>query len=236
MSTTIELAAKDGHRFAVYRADPPEKPAPAEKKKGAIVVIQEIFGVNPHIRRVAGRYAAAGYTALAPALFDRVRPGVELGYDKEGVAEGLALRAQIPLDSVLADLQATIDAAAKLDAVRSGGGKVGVVGYCWGGSLSYLAAARLSGLSAAVGYYGALIAANASEKPRVPTILHFGETDQSIPPGDIEKIRAARPEIPVFVYKGAGHGFNCDERDSFDPDAAALALQRSLRFFEEHLG
>jgi carboxymethylenebutenolidase len=223
MGRSIELTAKDGHTFSVFRADPEGTP------KGAIVVVQEIFGVNAHIRRVAEDYAGLGYVALAPALFDRVRPGIELGYDEAGITEGRSLRGRIGPEVPLADLQATIDEAVKF-------GKAGIVGYCWGGSLAFLAAMRLDGLACAVGYYGAQIAAHAEETTRVPVILHFGEADASIPPADIEKIRAAHPDMSIFVYPGAGHGFNCDERSSFDAGSAALALERTLRFFRDKVG
>src|SRR5690348_14308009 len=222
MGQTIELTARDGHRFAAYRADPAGKP------RGAMVVIQEIFGVNGHMRRVADGFAADGYVAIAPALFDRAKRGVELGYDEAGMTSGRDLRSAVGEEGPLADIQATIGEAKK-------SGKVGIVGYCWGGSLAYLAAARLTGLSCAIGYYGGAIAAHAGEKLKVPTMLHFGETDQSIPMSDVEKVRAAHPEIPLFVYN-AGHGFNCDERGSYDAASAKEARGRTLDFIRQHVG
>jgi carboxymethylenebutenolidase len=221
MGQTITLTAKDGHKLAAYRADPVGKP------RGALVVIQEIFGVNGHMRRVADGFAAEGYLAVAPALFDRVEPDIELGYDPKSIAAGRDIRVKVPLVGTLADLQATIDYLRPF-------GKVGVVGYCWGGSLAFLAATRLDGIAAAVGYYGGMIAAQAEERPKAPVILHFGETDQSIPMSDVEKIRKARPDVPIHVYK-AGHGFNCDERDSYDAASAKVALDRTLKFFAEKL-
>jgi carboxymethylenebutenolidase len=221
MAQTVTLTAKDGHKLAAYRADPAGKP------KGALVVIQEIFGVNSHMRRVSDNFAAQGYVALSPALFDRVENGVELGYDPKSIESGRAIRAKVPLDGTLADLQAAIDFLKPF-------GKIGVVGYCWGGSLAFLAATRLSGVAAAVGYYGGMIAAHAGEKPKVTVMLHFGETDQSIPMSDVEKVRKARPDVPIHLYK-AGHGFNCDERGSFDAPSAKLALDRTLKFFAEKL-
>jgi carboxymethylenebutenolidase len=222
MGTMIDLAAKDGHRFKAYRADP------AGRARGALVVIQEIFGVNSHIRAVADDFAARGYAALAPALFDRVRPGIELGYGPEDIPQGREARSKIPLEKTLADVQATIDAAGKF-------GKVGVVGYCWGGSLAYLAATRLDGLACAVGYYGGMIPDHAEETTRVPVILHFGEKDHSIPMSGVEKVRAAHPDMSIFTYK-AGHGFNCDQRKDYDPESAKLALDRTLEFFAKKLG
>lgn len=222
MGQTIALTAKDGHKFQAYRADPTGKP------RGALVVLQEIFGVNHHIRNVTDGFAAQGYVAVAPALFDRVKPGIELGYDQKSVEAGREIRPKVPLEGSLADLQATIDYAKQ-------SGKVGVVGYCWGGSLAFLAATRLDGVAAAVGYYGGMIAAHAQERPKVPVLLHFGDHDQSIPMSDVEKVKAARPEVPIHIYN-AGHGFSCDERASYNPEASKLALERTLKFFAERIG
>jgi carboxymethylenebutenolidase len=223
MAKTITLKAKDGHAFSTYLVEPTRRTA-----RGALVVVQEIFGANKHMRHVADGFAAEGFVALVPALFDRVETGVELGYDPKSVEAGRNIRGKIPLEDSLADLQATIRHAESF-------GNVGVVGYCWGGSLAFLAATRLKGIGAAVGYYGSMIAAHAEERPRVPTMLHFGETDQGIPMTDVEKIRKARPDVPIHVYK-AGHGFSCDERGSYDAESAKLALQRTLKFFAETLG
>ncbi|HWG80829.1 MAG TPA: dienelactone hydrolase family protein [Stellaceae bacterium] len=222
MAQTMTLAAKDGHKLAAYRADPAGKP------RGAMVVVQEIFGVNRHMRHVTDGFAKQGYVAIAPALFDRVENGVELGYDPKSIEAGRDIRAKVPLDGTLADLQAAIDA------VKSAG-KVGIVGYCWGGGLAFLAATRLSGVAAAVGYYGGMVAAHAQEKPRVPVMLHFGDSDQSIPMSDVEKVKQLRPDITTYVYK-AGHGFGCDERQSYNAEASKLALERTLKFFREHIG
>jgi carboxymethylenebutenolidase len=222
MAQTITLAAKDGHKLAAYRADPSGKP------RGAIVVVQEIFGVNNHMRHVTDDFARQGYVAISPALFDRVEKGVELGYDPKSIGLGRDIRAKAPLDGTLADLQAAIDAVISA-------GKVGIVGYCWGGGLAFLAATRLSGVAAAVGYYGGLVAAHAQEKPRVPVMLHFGDSDQSIPMSDVETVRQARPDVTTYVYK-AGHGFSCDERQSYNADASNLALERTLKFFRENIG
>ncbi|MDQ7246607.1 dienelactone hydrolase family protein [Dongia sedimenti] len=221
MGQTIGLKASDGFLLGGYRADPQGKP------KGGLVVIQEIFGVNHHIRNVCDRFAALGYAAVAPAMFDRAKADVDLGYDKAGIDEGVKLRAAIKLEDSLKDVQASIDAA-------KSAGKVGVVGYCWGGSLAFLAAARLSGLACAVGYYGGMIAAHKDEKPKVPTILHFGEQDNGIPMSDVETIKAARPELKIYTY-AAGHGFSCDERGSFDAASHEQALKVTLAFFKENL-
>ncbi|HXY98370.1 MAG TPA: dienelactone hydrolase family protein [Stellaceae bacterium] len=222
MGQTITLTARDGHKLGAYRVDPAGKP------RGAIVVIQEIFGVNGHMRRVTDGFAKQGYVAIAPALFDRVEKGVELGYDPKSIESGREIRGKVPLDGTLADLQAAIDYARPF-------GKVGVVGYCWGGGLAFLSATRLDGVAAAVGYYGGMVAAHAQEKPRVPVILHFGEHDQSIPMSDVEKVKQARPEVPVYLYD-AGHGFNCDERGSYNAAATMTALERTLKFFAEKIG
>ena len=222
MAQTITLAAQDGHKLAAYRADPAGKP------RGAIVVVQEIFGVNHHMRHVTDDFAKQGYVAISPALFDRVEKGIELGYDPKSIEAGRDIRAKVPLDGTLADLQAAIDA------VKSAG-KVGIVGYCWGGGLAFLAATRLNGVAAAVGYYGGLVAAHAQEKPRVPVMLHFGDSDQSIPMSDVEKVKQARPDVTTYVYK-AGHGFSCDERQSYNAEASKLALERTLKFFRENIG
>lgn len=221
MGQTIGLKASDGFLLGGYRADPAGKP------KGGLVVIQEIFGVNHHIRNVCDRFATLGYAAVAPAMFDRAMADVDLGYDKAAIDEGVKLRAAIKLEDSLKDVQAAIDAA-------KSAGKVGVVGYCWGGSLAFLAAARLKGLACAVGYYGGMIAAHMDEKPKVPTILHFGEQDDGIPMSDVDKIKAARPELKIYTYP-AGHGFSCDERGSYDAASHEQALKVTLAFFEENL-
>jgi carboxymethylenebutenolidase len=222
MGKSIELKAKDGFSLGAYRADPAGKP------KGGLVVIQEIFGVNHHIRAVCDRFAAQGYAAVAPALFDRVQRGIDIGYDQAAMEQGVKLRAAIKLEDTLLDVQAAID-------VLQSAGKVGVIGYCWGGSLAFLAATRLSGLACAIGYYGGMIAAHAGEKPKVPVMLHFGEKDHGIPMTDVEKVKAARPEMKIFAYP-ADHGFSCDERGSFDKASHEKALERSLAFLKENIG
>ncbi|MEZ5232134.1 MAG: dienelactone hydrolase family protein [Acidimicrobiia bacterium] len=221
------LTAADGHAFDAYVAEPDGAP------RGAIVVIQEIFGVNDHIRQVADGYAAAGYVAVAPALYDRVEAGVELGYQQADIEAGLQYRAKIALDDTLADV-----AAAAAEGRARSGGKVGAVGYCWGGMLAAAAAQRLAGtVDAAVGYYGGGIAAGLLDAaPALPLQLHFAENDHAIPLTDVEKVRAAWSDVGVFVYADAQHGFNCDQRASYQAHAARVALSRTLRFFTDHVG
>jgi carboxymethylenebutenolidase len=218
------LTASDGHRFGAYEAKPAGDP------RGGLVVVQEIFGVNPHIRRVADGFAADGYHVIAPALFDRAELGVELGYEPADVARGRALRQQISLDETLLDI-----AACRL--ALGGSGKVGLVGYCLGGSLAWLTATRLDGFAATVGYYGGMVAGHLDESPRVPVMLHFGEEDGGIPMADVAKIRAtADPALmQVFTYKGAGHAFNRDGNKAWHEQSAKLARERTMAFLRKHL-
>ncbi len=222
MGQTITLTAADGHQLKAYRADAEGAP------RGGLVVIQEIFGVNGHIRDVCDGFAADGYAAIAPAVFDRVERGVELDYDDAGMARGRALRAELGWEGAMADGDA---AAGALEP----SGRVGVVGYCWGGSLAWLAACRLD-VTCAVGYYGGQIIGFNDEKPRCPVILHFGETDASIPMDDVNAIRAAHADVPVHVYADAGHGFNCDRRAAYHAESAKTARASTLAFFAEHVG
>jgi carboxymethylenebutenolidase len=221
----IHLTAKDGHEFGAYEAKPSGKP------RGGLVVIQEIFGVNPHIRWVADGYAADGYHVLAPAVFDRAERNVEVGYDKEGVDKGRALRGKITTDQMLLDIAATVEAL-------KGAGKVGIVGYCMGGSMAWMSAARVPGLSAAIGYYGGTVAENLGEQPKCPVMLHFGDKDASIPVADAEKVKAAlAPKgIPVFIYEGAGHAFNRFGNQAWHEPSAKLARERSLKLLRENVG
>jgi len=218
----LTLTASDGHQLSAYRADPAGKP------KGGLVVIQEIFGVNSHIREVCDGFAKDGYAALAPALFDRAEKGVELGYQPADIEAGRNIRGKIGWDVALKDVAAAIAALKDV-------GKIGIVGYCWGGSVSWRAATQLSGLSAAVGYYGGQIAEFKDEKPKVPVMLHFGETDGSIPLSAVEQIKAAQPGLPIYVYPGAGHGFSCDHRGSFHKASHELARERTMAFFAKNL-
>jgi carboxymethylenebutenolidase len=216
-----DLTASDGHRLAAYRAGLADAPR-------ALVVVQEIFGVNRHMRNVCDRLAAEGYAVICPALFDRTQRGTELGYTPEDVARGRDLRAKVPAEGTMADIEA---AAAALPA----GAKRGIIGYCWGGTVAWWGATRSRSFAAAVGWYGGGIAATKDERPNCPVQLHFGETDASIPMADVEAIRTAQPGLDIFVYPGAGHGFGCDERGSYSAPDAALAQQRSLAFLAQHL-
>lgn len=218
----VSLTAADGHRLGGYEA------LPASRPRGGIVVVQEIFGVNGHIRGVADGYAADGYRVIAPALFDRVRPGIELGYTDADIAEGRDIRGQITFDQALADVHAA------LVALRDDG-NVGVVGYCWGGTVTWLSAARLDGFAAASSYYGGGIGQFASEHPPCPVQCHFGEKDHAIPLTEVDAVRRANPQVEIFTYP-AGHGFNCEARASYDAGAAAQAYDRTLAFFRKHIG
>ena len=224
MGTTIQITALDGNIFNAYRADPQGSP------KGAVVVVQEIFGVNGHIRSVVDGYAERGYVAIAPALFDRVQAGVELGYDESGIDIGRKIAFEdVTMDQVMADIEAACDAV-------STAGKVGIVGYCWGGSICYVAAARLSDkISAASGYYGGQIMPHIEEEPKAPLMLHFGEQDAGIPLENVHAIAQRWPDIGVHIYEEAGHGFNCDARGSYDASSAAVALERTLDHFAQHV-
>jgi carboxymethylenebutenolidase len=226
MSTTTTLTSADGHRFNAYVAQPSTKP------RGAVVVLQEIFGVNSHIRSVADGYAAAGYLALAPETFSRVQPGVELGYTEADMNQGFALKtaAEKQVNQVLQDIAAAVAHAAPA-------GKVGVVGYCWGGLMSWRAACELPGIAAAVTYYGGGMTAEAeaARTPRCPVMAHFGDQDHWIPLDTVEAFKKAQPGVQVHVY-AANHGFNCDQRGSYNAAAAATARERSLAWFAQHIG
>lgn len=226
MGESVSLTAADGHELAAYVARP-EGPA-----TGGLVVVQEIFGVNAHIRAVADGFARDGYLAVAPALFDRIRPGIELGYEAEAVAEGRALRPQVSWEATMQDVAATIGYAASM--CNEGAGKVGVIGYCWGGSVAWLAACRLSP-AAAVCYYGGHVYEFRNETPGCPAMFHFGEEDAGIPLDQARAVHDAHPDCPFFTYP-AGHGFNCDLRGSYHAESAALARQRSLDFLAPLLG
>ncbi|MEC9346601.1 MAG: dienelactone hydrolase family protein [Pseudomonadota bacterium] len=223
MGEWIRLKAADGFEFDAWKA------VPTGKAKGGVVVVQEIFGVNAHIRAVTDAFAGAGYLAVAPAIYDRVEPKLECGYTPEDIAKARDWRAGCNLDNVMLD----IDAAAK---EASAGGKVGIVGYCWGGSLSFVAACRLPSISAASGYYGGQIVPHLDETVVAPTMLHFGALDKGIPLTDVETIRSRKPDVQVFVYEGAGHGFNCDHRADYNAACAATALERTMAHFAKHLG
>jgi carboxymethylenebutenolidase len=218
----LRVTAEDDHELGIYRADP------EGSARGALVIVQEIFGVNSHIRAVCDGFAAEGYLAVAPALFDRVEANVELGYTEDDVARGRALREHVSLDQALWDVEAAAD-------LVGDGGKIGVVGYCWGGTVAWVAATRTERFAAVVGYYGGGIAGLAAEVPTCPVQLHFGEQDHAIPLTDVETITDSHPDIHVYLYP-AGHGFNCDQRASFHADSANLARQRTLAFLRQRMG
>ncbi len=228
MGEMIQLKSADGTVVPAYVARPSVTP------KGAVVVVQEIFGVNSHIRQVADGYAAEGYVAVAPAAFHRVKPGVELGYTDADMGEGFGYKTAVealPAPGVMQDIQAAIDHAAQVS-----GGKVGIVGYCWGGLLTWRSACTLKGLSAAAPYYGGGVTTEAetARQPLVPVMAHFAEEDTWIPMDTVASFQKAHPEVTVHTY-AAHHGFNCDQRGSWHAPSAQLARQRTLAFFKEHL-
>ena len=229
MGQFTTLTAADGFQLSAYVAEPAGQP------RAAIVVLQEIFGVNSHIRAVADRFAAQGYLAVAPATFDRARPGVELGYTEDDMTAGFGLKTAVdalPGAGVLPDIQAAIDHAAQ----ASGGTKVGIIGFCWGGLLTWKAACLLTGLSAAVPYYGGgmTLDTEIARHPQCPVLAHFGDQDHWIPMEGIEAFKKAHPEVDVHVY-AAHHGFNCDQRASYNEEAASLARERTLAFLADKL-
>jgi len=215
------ITAADGHRLSTYMAG-------SEDADRALVIVQEIFGVNHHMRHVADSFAREGYCVIVPALFDRAERDVELGYGPDDIDRGLRLRSEIPEDKTLLDILAAAGALPS-------GIPRGIVGFCWGGTVAWHGATRSTAFRAAVGWYGGGIAKARAEVPNCPVQLHFGEKDGSIPMADVEAIRAARPEAELFLYPGAGHGFGCDERGSFVARDAQLAQDRTLEFFARHL-
>jgi carboxymethylenebutenolidase len=213
----LEIVAKDGHKLGIYVASPEGEP------KGAILVLQEIFGVNEHIRSVCDRLAKDGYVAAAPALFDRIKRGHQTGYQPEDIQAGMAMLTDFSFDAALDDIEAGVAHLAQ-------NGKVSILGFCIGGSLAYLAATRLDAIASASCYYGGRIADFADENPRCPVQMHYGELDPSIPPENVATVRAKQPDLPVFVYP-AGHGFNCDARGAYEPESAAIAWKRTMEMF-----
>jgi len=218
MGEQVRLTARDGHTFDAYRADPGGKPV------GGVVVIQEIFGLTAHMQSVVDRYAAEGFAAVAPALFDRVEPGLVLDYSE--VERGRATMQKLEWQNTLADVQAAADSL--------GGIGIGVVGFCWGGTVAHVAASELS-IDAAVSYYGTGVARMLDKRPRCPILYHFGELDRSIPPDAIERIRQAVPNGVFYIYPGADHGFDCRDRAAYSPADAERAFERSVRFLRQHL-
>jgi carboxymethylenebutenolidase len=219
MGQFTTIMARDGHEFQAWLAAPPAR------AHGAVLVLQEIFGVTGHIRSVTDDFAAQGYTAIAPALFDRVRRGIELDYTPQGMQEGRGYVKQLDLEATLRDIAAAM-------AVVKNSGRCAVVGYCWGGKLAYLTSCRLRPACAVV-YYGNV--KDVLGQPHCPVLFHFGSEDQSIPPADVAAIHAAHPQSPLYTYEGAGHGFNCEQRESYNATAAALARSRTLEFLQRYL-
>jgi carboxymethylenebutenolidase len=222
MGAWVEMTAADGFRLSAYRADP------AGTRRGALVVAQEIFGVNSHIRGICDGYAGDGYVAIAPALFDRYERGVDIGYTPPEVARGRELKALAKTDTALLDVAAAQGNVA-------GAGKVGIIGYCWGGYVAWIAAARLAGFACAVPYYGGGMTDAIAEQPKCPVMAHFGERDSNIPVAGVKALATAHPSSQVFLYP-ADHGFNCDQRGAFDAPAASLARERTLAFLNQNVG
>lgn len=223
MGEHVTLKATDGQQFDAYVARPAGEPL------AGLVVVQEIFGVNAHIRSVADGYAAEGFLAVAPALFDRIQPGIELGYEPADMQIARSLFPKLDMDKSVLDVAAALEYAG--NATHK---KVGIVGYCLGGSMAWLAATRLHP-AAVVGYYGGRICGFVNEKPAVPVMLHFGKEDAHIPAADVEKVRAAHPEVQIYMYDDAGHAFNRDVGPSYSPAAAQEARRRSLEFLKKHV-
>ncbi len=219
MGEFIQLTTLDGHVLDAWQC------APKGRARGRLVIVQEIFGVNDHIREVCAGFAADGFEVIAPALFDRAARGVALAYDEEGFARGRALRAEVGNDNAARDIAAAL-------AAFGDGPRAAVVGYCWGGALAWLAATRLAP-ACAVGYYGTQIVEYIHEHPQCPVMLHYGEKDPTTPPEQIARVRAAQPEAAIHVYP-AGHGFNCDRRSDYHAESARLARERTLAFLAEH--
>jgi carboxymethylenebutenolidase len=218
----LKLTTSDNHTLGAYRADPSGKP------KGGLVVIQEIFGVNHHIREMCDRFAASGYAAIAPQVFDRFARDFESGYTPDEIAHARSYLGNLNFDLMMKDIEASV-------ANLKGIGPIGIVGYCMGGTAAFLAACRVSGLSAAVAYYGGMIGNFADEKPKCPLQMHFGEKDEGIPLTTVEEIKKKQPQAETYTYPDAPHGFSCDERASFRKDASDLAWQRTTEFFAKNM-
>lgn len=223
MGDTIKIRsnAPDGFEFSAYHEQP------FTPRKGGVIVLQEIFGIDRHVRADVERWAKAGWEAVAPALYDRLEPGFTAGHDPAGLTAGVTHARATPLDQALADI------AAVRDFLAGRGGKVCVVGYCYGGSLTWLSAAKVEGLAAASSYYGSMVQANAALKPLCPTIVHLGHTDPGIPADAVEAaVKAENPDVPVYIYEGAGHGFNNEDPERYNQEAADLARHRTRELFE----
>ena len=222
MGNMIQLTAVDGHKFSAYRAEPTGKP------KGALIVVMEIFGVNSHIKKVTDEYAADGYLAIAPAMFDRVQPGLDIGYTPADIEVGRGIMQKMKLDDAMKDV-----AAAMKDVASAG--KIGIVGYCWGGTVAWKSACTLNGLACSAPYYGGGIPGLINEKPKCPVMFHWGETDHSIPLEKAKEVAAAHKDQTHYFYP-AGHGFNCDQRGSYNAEASKLARSRTLELLKKYVG
>jgi carboxymethylenebutenolidase len=222
MGKSIELKAGDGHTFSAYVAEP------QGKAKGALIVVMEIFGVNSHIKKVADDFAAEGYLAIAPAFFDRVHRNLDVGYSQQDIEFARGLMQKMKFEDALKDVE-----AAKKQVESTG--KLGIVGYCWGGSLTFKSACNVNGLACAVAYYGGAIPSMIDEKPKCPVMFHWGETDHSIPLEKAKEVAAKHSDQTHYFYP-AGHGFNCDQRGSYDAESAKLARGRTLEFLSRHIG
>jgi carboxymethylenebutenolidase len=216
---SIKSTAEDGFAFDAYHA------SPAGECKGGVIVVQEIFGIDKHIRRDVDRWASLGFEAVAPSLYDRREPGFLAGHDQAGMVAGITHARATPLDQALADIAACRDYLAPR-------GKVFIVGYCYGGSLAWLAAGKVEGLSGASSYYGSLVQANAELAPMCPVILHLGRLDAGIPADEVKAaVQGAHPHVPVHIYEDAGHGFNNEDPARHDTESADLARERTLELF-----
>jgi carboxymethylenebutenolidase len=222
MGKNIELASSDGFKLGAYRADP------AGKARGGIVLVQEIFGVNQHIKKVADGYASDGYSVIAPQYFDRVQKNFDVGYAQPDMEAGRGIVGKLDWGNVVKDTQAAINEL-------KSAGKCAVIGYCWGGTVAWLAAVKNDGLACTVAFYGGGVAGMVNEKPKVPVMFHWGEKDHAIPMDAVRKVEAAHPTAISHVYP-AGHGFNCDERQSYDAGSAKLARERTVEFLRKHVG
>ena len=222
MGKQFNLTASDAHSLGAYRADPAGKP------KGGMIVVQEIFGVNHHIRAVCDRLAGEGYVAVAPAVFDRFVRNFESGYTPDEIAHARSYLGNLNWDHMMNDLDAALGDIKSV-------GPCGVIGFCMGGTAAFLAACRINGLKASVAYYGGMIAKFSDEKPKCPVQMHFGEKDAGIPLSDVEIVKQKQPQAEVYVYPEAQHGFHCDERASFQKDASTLAWKRSMEFLAKHM-
>ena len=225
MGQMVNLTSADGHSFPAYVAQPTGKP------RGAMVIVQEIFGLNHHIKSVADSYAADGYVSIAPAFFERVHKGLDIGYTPQDIENGRAIMMKVDMEKVVVDVAAAV-------AHVKGHGKVGLVGYCWGGRVAWVSAARVDGLACTVSYYGGGVPGLASLKGKVPVMFHWAELDHAIPLDTVEAFTKAHPEVAAtsFIYKGAQHGFNCDERGSYNAEATKIARGRTNEFLLKHLG